>query len=791
VILRSLSDLGGLPFGGGKSRSLAELSKIGLPTAQGFAVDIETSQITDYKDQLEKEIEKIGGYPLVVRSSGNLEDDLETSFAGQLDSVVNVKNWSEFKLAVESVLKSVEKPSFLSYLVKNKIRIENFKMYVLVQNYIKHEVSGIAFTMHPMSGLEEVALVECHRGEAEDLVSGKVSPVQVELNIFDSQPVVSKKILSPNDWNTFKDHLRNILRLFGRPQDIEWGWSEQSGFCIFQSRPMTTFSWRTDFLEMTNADFRDGGVSARPSIPIMYSLYKTAYENGLESYLKSIGLKPFYRKKESWLEFQYGRIYWNSNKVKTYLKKLPDFDERNFDENLGVNKSYPQNYQSVTPVNLKSLLSAVPVILLFPKEIKSHNKQLSVYRSWFKEFECDVLKSLFDLGALSDENFQQWFLSALEKQEQIETFYCRTISNSTMMQSVLQERLLKIEKVLKYKIDMSLILSHITGVAHFESQDEIVSLYEKHKESLESKIHSDLFKLELNKLLKKHYYRSFAELDLMQTRWFEEPESVYNLFLLEQKSSAPNTSKLVDYLTKLKCDYLENNPSGQKKFSAFEQELEASRRLLVAREEVRQTSSKAYTWVRMGLRELGSRIVLKNILITETDVFFCNVQELRDLITDKESEEKCIDSLADKIENRKLKYQAFKQFEAPNEFGSALNFDKIQTDVIDRDPNLIRGLACSPGVYEGTARFISDPRKMMELEDGEILITKFTDPGWTPVLGVAKAVVTEVGGMLSHAAVISREYGIPAVLNVGPQILKIKTGQKIRVDGSAGTIHLL
>ncbi|MEY2955165.1 MAG: hypothetical protein RL530_766 [Actinomycetota bacterium] len=109
----------------------------------------------------------------------------------------------------------------------------------------------------------------------------------------------------------------------------------------------------------------------------------------------------------------------------------------------------------------------------------------------------------------------------------------------------------------------------------------------------------------------------------------------------------------------------------------------------------------------------------------------------------------------------------------------------------DDDPNALKGMAASPGVVEGIARIITGPEQLDELQQGEILVAPVTAPSWGPVFGKIKATVTDIGGMMSHAAIVCREYGLPAVTGTGSASTKIKTGMKIRVDGSNGKVEII
>jgi phosphohistidine swiveling domain-containing protein len=186
----------------------------------------------------------------------------------------------------------------------------------------------------------------------------------------------------------------------------------------------------------------------------------------------------------------------------------------------------------------------------------------------------------------------------------------------------------------------------------------------------------------------------------------------------------------------------------------------------------------------MYILELGKIMVKEGRILHEEDVFFLHIKELQAMCNDSKN-------YIDLMNKRKNTFKAFRNFDAPNEFGRGIIADtKTKASVVD-GKRTFTGVGCSAGVYEGVARVIFSPQDITLIKDGEILITKFTDPGWTPVLGAVQAVVTEVGGVLSHAAVIGREYGIPAVLNINKITSLVQTGMIIKVDGDAGTVTII
>jgi phosphohistidine swiveling domain-containing protein len=216
----------------------------------------------------------------------------------------------------------------------------------------------------------------------------------------------------------------------------------------------------------------------------------------------------------------------------------------------------------------------------------------------------------------------------------------------------------------------------------------------------------------------------------------------------------------------------------------FERKLERARTYLSAREQMREYSTRCYALLRLYVLEAGARLAARGLIDAAEQVFMLWPDELVAI-----GEAGALsDELRATLELRTKYYRGYRDFPAPNEFGAGVS--QLSADTVD-GARVLRGLGCSAGVVEGTVRVVQDLDEVHLLRPGEVLVTRFTDPGWTPTFGVIRAVVTEVGGLLSHAAVIGREYGIPAVLNLPGATRHLRTGDRVRVDGGRGTVELL
>jgi phosphohistidine swiveling domain-containing protein len=220
----------------------------------------------------------------------------------------------------------------------------------------------------------------------------------------------------------------------------------------------------------------------------------------------------------------------------------------------------------------------------------------------------------------------------------------------------------------------------------------------------------------------------------------------------------------------------------------FRKRLHLARLYLSRREEMREYSTRAYNVVRRYVIEAGRRLQRMKYLDETNDVFMLQTQELVGIGCNGDDQSR-IRTLA---QFRRLMYRGYSSFDPPGEVGRDIAREPHPTGIpTDSDSLTLRGIGCSSGIVKAVVRVVPTLDQAASLKPGEILVTRFTDPGWTPVLGLVSGIVTEVGGLLSHAAVIGREYGIPAVLNVAGATHVLTTGQLVEIDGNEGTVKIL
>lgn len=812
---------------GNKARSLLELQNLGLNVPSFFVID--TSHFMNFlkregegisnetKNWLQQQLQELGNGPWAVRSSSTKEDGQEHSFAGLFESYLDLKTVEDVLVAIEACWISACSERVLTYCERFGINPAHINMAVIVQKYITAEVAGVLFTAHPTTGNDKEMLIEACRGSGEKLVSGLVNPSRYRISWFGSSSTLSGEendhvYLSPEELSSLREIGRKVQSHYGLPQDIEFAIKDQLVYVV-QSRPITRLQYGRELGEWTTADFRDGGVSASVVSPLMWSLYSSVFSSSLPQYFQNIKLIDAIQAKETtWFQVFYGRPYWNLQAVKDIMMTLPDFNERNFDQDLSIPPTYTGNGRT-TPLTIKGVWAAIPTLFALRKEFSRQLKQSEELLHIFEKIETHFLS--LKLECLSDSEFSSEFANLLEEHFRVESQYFKTIYNASNAKLEFMSRLKAYKKACPQLEYVHLIsdLGESTATQPANELREIAEIFRSsdnlyHLEQLLE--HHPLVPLRaleqlpstlshtLTGFIQKFYYHSEKELDLRVPRWIENARFVCTTLKSLMMASGPSVElqrqKSHTYQTALALlkaahqhTWFNIIPGGLQNTL---EKLNRVRRFLWLREELRCCSSKIYYFIRQFSLELARR---KGISSSQNPlghnlVFYSSQIDLLKLAKDEIS----LTEFLEHAQESACYANGYAHFNAPNEIGYRYNnpthFHVLATPAPDA-PTL-QGIGCSAGRIKARARVISDISQAADLQAGEILVTRFTDPGWTPLFSLASGVICETGGLLSHAALISREYGIPSVLNVPSATRLIQNGQEIELDGTCGEVYL-
>lgn len=743
--------------------------------------------------EIEKYIDENKKY--AVRSSGIKEDLAGFSFAGQYDTFINVSGLDNICKAVADCYRSVYSDTVLSYLSSNGISADTLGMSVIIEEMVNSDISGVAFTVNPISGSDKEIVIEAASGQGENLVSGKVAAERFSYNWWDKKITLSSgTLLSDEKVKEVGETALNIQELFGYPCDIEFAY-ENNVLYILQARAVTKILYGGIKDQWTTADFKDGGVSATVCTPYMWSLYEYIWESEFRGFLiESKILKPAALDKKLGDMF-YGRPYWNLSAAKAAMSRVPGYKERDFDSELGVKITYEGDGVTTT-VTPKTLLGIAVMASAQKKIVGERNKNaqnlkddlLSKYYSYFEkkdnEFAPEEIKSV-------------WKKLVFEDYLKSESTYFRQIFINTIHQSLYKDKILKhttnggyftliggldnISHLLPfYDIwDISRKIRADENALFFWLQNTVgdIALAFKNNENA-------LFFDRVKENIEKFGYHSKKELDVTYPSFYEEPEAVIAdikqaVTLGDECSPEKDTERLhSEFEKEMKKVQKNTSPSAFKKFSKTVNDM---RRMLWWREEFRDVSTRFYCIIRAYTIRLSECLVSEGVILDKNDIWFTKIEDIKRFIDNEITR----DELSYIIARNKRYYASFRNFTSENEIGCS--FDNAKAE---KSEKALGGIGCTCFKAMGTARVIGGLDETDRLQTGDILVTKFTDTGWTSKFALLGGIVTEYGGILCHAAIVSREYGIPCVVCAENATKLIKDGETVTVNGETGEIIL-
>ena len=727
-----------------------------------------------------------------VRSSGIKEDLQGFSFAGQYDTFINVSGIEDISSAIIKCYLSAYSQTVLSYLATNGISADEIGMAVIIQEMVDSDISGVAFTVNPTSGCDKEIFIEAAEGQGENLVSGKVSAEGYSYNWWNNEITLSSgALLSDDKVKEISDTALRIQEFFGYPCDIEFAYKNEALY-ILQARAITRILYNDIKDQWSTADFKDGGVSATVCTPYMWSLYEYIWESELRKFLIESKILTPAEVSRKLGDMFYGRPYWNMTIVKSAMAKVPGYKERDFDSEFGVKITYSGN-GNTTSINPKSIFGIIRIALAQRKivgERKANaealkSELLNTYSDYFEnkdnKFSSDEIKSIWKKLIFTD------YLKS-------ESTYFRQIFINTIHQSLYKDKILKHTTKGGY---FTLIggLDNISHLLPFYSIWEISREIRKDEKALSfwtdtpadiiaEKLYEAPFGERILKYIEDYGYHSKKELDVTYPSFYEDINTIINdvkstCALGDECSPEKDSLRLrEDFRKEMEQIKKKLSSSGYKK---FEKNVTEMRKLLWWREEFRDVSTRFYCIIRAYTLRLAEALLSEQTIDNVNDIWFTKIEDVRNLLDGKISKEE----LAEIIKKNKIYYSSFRNFQNENEIGSTLS--GATTSSSDK---ALSGIGCSCYKMTGVARVISSLDDTDRLCEGDILITKFTDTGWTSLFAKLGGIVTEYGGMLCHAAIVSREYGIPCVVCAENATKLIKDGETITINGETGEIIL-
>lgn len=803
---------------GPKANSLIRMQELGLPVPQFVVLGIDHYQ--DYlqtqilsdrvKKFLDENLSLEAHESWAVRSSSTKEDGESDSFAGLFESYLNLKTREEIETAIVQCWQSTQSERVLGYAKRKNIKPEDIEMAVVIQKFIEPDFAGVLFTAHPLNGSDQQMLIEVCRGRGERLVSGHITPDQIVISWSQPLQVISHQKnedveVPTSTLESLQKYAQTLQALNGCPQDIEFAVKGGQVFLV-QSRTITKIQFAESSEEWTTADFRDGGVSSDVVSPVMWSLYDKIFSFSLPEYFRKIKLiSPEKIKTVRWYRVHFARPYWNLKAVKEIMQQVPGYNEKNFDEDMSIPITYSGSGVT-TPFSLSALVKVLPAVFALDAEFKNQLQRSQDLLSNFPQIESRYRHR--DLSKLTDSELAEAFQKLIfEDYTYVEGEYFQTIYNASNAKMEFLTSLKKLQSVDK-DLEYIRLISDLGDLEALAPAHELRKLAQKYaalsthlKALLQDspllslgdlkKLNSDLAQ-DLTVYNERFYYHSQRELDLRVPRWQEDLRfTVGTLQQIMETASARRPSPALQ-----ESVYDQELQRARRAFdqtlsrflpgawNGFLFKLRRVREFLKLREEIRCHSTKMYCFIRNFLIEIAKRRLPAH---EQSLIFYADHQQILNLL----KEARLSAAFIQKAQETRSYAHGFEKFKSPNEIGYRYNFSHSSNQSVLDISSALKGIGCSAGVVRARARVCDNIAEASHLEQGEILVTRFTDPGWTPLFSLASGVVCESGGLLSHAALISREYGIPSVLNVKNATTLIRNGQEIEIDGVRGLISIL
>ncbi len=751
----------------------------------------------DTRMQLMEKIDK--GEYYAVRSSGKKEDLQEYSFAGQYDTYLNVQGMEALEEAIIGCYQSMFSEVLLHYLVNNQLNSDELAMAVVVQKMVPADYSGICFTVNPITGNDKEMSIEIAEGLGENIVSGKVEPQEYAYNWYEKKVVRGQSFFSDREIADFGEIFLKVQMLFGYPCDIEFAICDGQLY-LLQARRITKLNYGMYKDTWSTADFKDGGVSASVCTPYMWSLYEYIWEFTLRKFVIDSKILTEKEADTKLGEMFYGRCYWNVNAVKLAMSRVIGYKEREFDSEYGVRITYEGDGET-TKLTPKSLVAIIRMALAQRKILKERNDNCESYKEDLLN-QYFQYKDKYDNHKITDIK-KEWYQLTKQTYLQSESTYFWQIFINTVHQSLYKDSLLKYVSESEYLTLLGTInnISHLLPfydmweISREIRQDEKLLDFWKRatKDELRKRIEDNEsygVTKKIHGLIQHYGYHSDKELDVTYPCYYEDTMPLISnirdmVFLGDEFGPYADKEKGEEKYLAILGKIKENVGAG--KYKKIQKKIGNMRNMLWWREEYRDISTRFYYIIRVYTMALAQQLVREQVLETADDIWYLKVSTLWEYLDGKMGKEE----LDERIVRNREYYRAYANYMSENEIGGGFVTDKEEGEYRESSSDAkIQGLGANSGVVTGRARVIESFDEIGRLEENDILITRFTDTGWTPKFAILSGIVTEYGGILCHAAIVSREYGIPAIVNCHDAMKKIRDGQQITINGATGIVTI-
>ncbi|KRF61879.1 phosphoenolpyruvate synthase [Bacillus sp. Soil768D1] len=757
-----------------------------------------------------------------VRSSATAEDLPHASFAGQQDTYLNIIGKEAILQHISKCWASLFTDRAVIYRMQNRFDHRQVYLSVIVQRMVFPQASGILFTADPITSNRKLLSIDASFGLGEALVSGLVSAdcYKVQEEEIVDKMIATKKLaiyglkeggtetqqIDPDQQKTQTLTEQQILQLartgrqieayFGCPQDIEWCLVDDT-FYIVQSRPITTLYPIPEANDQENHVFVSVGhqqMMTDPMKPLGMSLFQLTsfgprFKAGGRLFVDVINnlASPVSRKMLLDAMGQHDPLMKDALitiiERGDFIKSLPNDKQE---------QSSGKSNKSVSSADSRAQIENDPTIV--SDLIKSSQTSIEELK---QNIQTKLGSDLFDFilediqilkKILFDPQSSAVFMAAIDASSWINEKMNKWLGEKNVADTLSQSVPNNITS------EMGLALLDVADV--IRPYPEVIDYLQHVKDDnfLDKLVKFDGGQETQDAIydyLSKYGMRCTGEIDITKTRWSEKPTTLVPVILSNIKNFEPNASNRKfeqgrqEALKKEQelLDRLKQLPDGEQKAKETKRMIDLIRNFIGYREYPKYGMVNRYFVYKQALLKEAEQLVQAGVIHEKEDIYYLTFEDLHEVVRTNKLDYQI-------ISKRKDEYKLYEKLTPPRVITSDGEIIVGEYKRENLTAEAIVGLPVSSGVIEGRARVILKMEDA-DLEDGDILVTIFTDPSWTPLFVSIKGLVTEVGGLMTHGAVIAREYGLPAVVGVENATKLIKDGQRIRVNGTEGYIEIL
>jgi pyruvate,water dikinase len=788
------------------------------------------------------------GGRLAVRSSAIDEDGTEHSFAGQLESYLHVPV-EEVAGRIVDVWRSGFSERVVAYRTEAGLSPRPRAPAVLVQRMVASDRAGVAFSADPIGGRRDLAVISAVPGLGTALVSGEADADTWKLDGLNQVVEVTlaeKKVahrfapdapgyvrtgrlegeaatapaLAPDEVTQVADLARAAARFFGRPQDIEWAF-EKGRLYLLQSRAITTLKGLPDpagehvIWDNSNIAESYGGITT----PLTFSFARGAYASVYREFCRILGVPASVIAEHDTLFGRMlglirGRVYYNLLSWYRMLALLPGFtvNRRFMEQMMGVKEGLPEAIvaqlagggraaRAKDALRLTTTLIGLVVnLLLLPRNIRRFYARLEKAldsTAALSRLRADELAACYrDLerqlltrwdAPLVNDFFAMIFYGVLRK---LCVGWCGEGADGLQNDLISGEGGIISAEPPRRVREMATLAAVDEPFAQLLREGEVSAALQEIAQRPE-------FDLLWRAYLAKFGDRCLDELKLESASLHDDPtlllRSIGHLAARIRAGGVPavgeGEGRIRAAAEARAAAALSGHPLRRE---IFVRVLRQARARVRDRENLRFERTRLFGRVRRIFVELGKRFHAEDLIDSPRDIFWLEVGEVLGFVEGTT----VTTDLKGLVRLRRREFEGFGMTEPPGErfetFGVVHQGNRFRAAAkpVEAQGGDLKGIGCSPGIVRGPVRIIRDPRGAV-LQAGEILVAERTDPGWIMLFAVAAGILVERGSLLSHAAIVAREMGIPAVVSIPAITTALKDGDWVEFDGGSGVVRRL